>query len=125
MNKTIKKKLNKKIDNKYTKIFIDLINIKCKPKRKTIYSTIYYLYHIILVLTDIQRWDALQLITSNKNKYHYKTIQDMHLKWSKLNIYKEAYNIFLTKYKLNQTKGSAVLTLFIDTSNIYNKNGCA
>lgn len=45
----------------------------------------------------------------------------MHLKWSKLNIYNIVYNKLLNKYILNTLKGSSNLTLFIDSSNIYNK----
>ena len=38
-------------------------------------------------------------------------------------IYYNAYNTLLNKYILNTLKGSYHVTLFIDSSNIYNKYG--
>lgn len=79
--------------------------------------------NIILVLTNLQTWGSLKLIHANKSKYHYKTIQDKHLEWSKLNLYEMTYKIINDKYHQAKLKKSANLTLFIDSSNIYNKNG--
>ena len=59
-----------------------------------------------------------------KPKNHYKTIQDIHLKWAKENIYEYAYINLLKKYKLKDLKSTKNIYLFIDTTLIYNKNGC-
>lgn len=75
-------------------------------------------------MKDLQKWSALQYHFGVKRpKYHYKTIQDKHLKWSRLDIYKKTYKVLLKKYKLKYLKYSKNITLFIDSSNIYNKKG--
>lgn len=99
------------------------INKNCKSKRTPKYSNEYYLYYIFLVLTDLQRWESLKLILTNNDPFHYKTIQDMHLLWSSLNIYNEAYNDLLKNSGKLDHKKSKNLLIFIDTSDIYNKNG--
>lgn len=99
------------------------INTKCKSKRIPKYSNEYYLYHICLVLTDLQKWESLKFVLINQNTYHYKSIQDKHLLWSSLNVYSDAYKKFLIKNNICDHKRSANLVLFIDTSDIYNKNG--
>lgn len=118
------KKLSNFFDSEIIQIFIETIHKYYHNKRKTKYSVEYYLYYIILVLKELQSWKSLKYLFTNKKTNHYKTIQDIHLEWSRLNIYKITYNIILQKYKLNNLKASSNLTLFIDSSNIYNKNGC-
>jgi len=108
----------------FSGVFIETIHKYYHNKRKTKYSVEYYLYYIILVLKELQSWKSLKYLLTNNKTNHYKTIQDIHLEWSRLNIYKITYNIILQKYKLNNLKASSNLTLFIDSSNIYNKNGC-
>jgi len=115
--------LSEILDIKYVEEFIKIVNIKCKQIRIPQYSIEYYLYHIILVLTDLQKWESLRLLYVDNHKYHYKTIQKMHLKWSKLNMYEDTYRSLLEKYKHVKLKKSANLVLFIDTTLIYNKNG--
>ena len=118
------KKLSNFFDSEIIQIFIETIHKYYHNKRKTKYSVEYYLYYIILVLKELQSWKSLKYLLINNKINHYKTIQDIHLEWSRLNIYKITYNIILQKYKLNNLKASSNLTLFIDSSNIYNKNGC-
>jgi transposase len=118
------KKLSNFFDSEIIQIFIETIHKYYHNKRKTKYSVEYYLYYIILVLKELQSWKSLKYLLTNNKTNHYKTIQDIHLEWSRLNIYKITYNIILQKYKLNNLKASSNLTLFIDSSNIYNKNGC-
>ena len=103
-------------------IFKNTIDKYCKNKRTPKYTTEYYLYNIILVLRKTSSWSSINEF-NDKKPYHYKTISKMHLKWSKLNIYNIVYNELLNKYILNKLKGSSNLTLFIDSSNIYNKYG--
>ncbi len=99
---------------------LKVLNLKCPVKYKSKYSNEYFLDLILLVLTELQNWSSIQFIsTQSKYKYHYKTIQDKHCLWSKLNIYEEVYFNILKNYNLQNN----VDTLFIDTSDIYNKNG--
>ena len=111
------------IDKEFIDEFICSVKKHCKPIRKPKYSTIYYLYNILLVLTELQTWKSLKLLHTNKSKYHYKTIQDKHLEWSRLNLYEITYKIINEKYHQSKLKKSSNLTLFIDSTNIYNKNG--
>jgi hypothetical protein len=116
-------KLEKILNKEIIDIFINVIEKECKYIRKPKFSTEYFLYYIILVLTNLNKWSSLSLILFNEKSYHYSIIQKTHLKWSKLNIYKKVYNILLQKYKLNNLKLSKNMVLFIDSTNIYNKNG--
>lgn len=111
------------IDKEFVDEFINLVTKTCKIIRSPKYSTIYYLYNIILVLTNLQTWKSLRLLHLDKKPYHYKTIQDKHIEWSKLNLYEKTYKIINNKYHQKKLKGSSNLTLFIDSTNIYNKNG--
>lgn len=111
------------IDKEFVCCFVKLVTEKCTQIRKPKYSTEYYLYYIILVLTDLKAWRSLILLHSDKPKNHYKTIQDKHLEWSRKNLYEKAYKEINKKYHQSDYKGSANLTLFIDSTNIYNKNG--
>ena len=115
--------LEELLDIEFANEIIELINIVSPNSREPKYSNKYYLYNIILLLTDLQKWKSLSLLHRDKKKNHYKTIQDKHLEWSKLNIYEDAYRIMLKKYKHIDLKKSANLVLFIDSSIIYNKNG--
>jgi hypothetical protein len=117
-------KLNKILNVDFINEFLLLVNLRCKNKRKPKYSNEYYLYYIILVLTDLQKWKSLKLFYTKEKENHYKTIQDKHLLWSNLNIYEDTYKILLNKYKKINLKRSLNLVLFIDSSDIYNKNGC-
>ena len=115
-------KLSGRFDKVYIRQFLKIVAEKCKQLRKPKYSNEYYLYHISLMLTDLSNWKSLQIVYRGDNKkYHYKTIQDKQ--WSKLNIYEEAYRYMLKKYKHNKFKKTQNCVLFIDSANIYNKNG--
>jgi hypothetical protein len=116
------KKLLEFFSTEIIDIFINTVNEYCKNKRTPKYTTEYYLYNIILVLRKTSSWSSINEF-NDKNPFHYKIINKMHLKWSKLNIYNIVYNKLLNKYILNTLKGSSNLTLFIDSSNIYNKYG--
>jgi transposase len=111
------------IDKEFVDEFINLVHKNCKIVRPPKYSLIYYLYNIILVLTNLQTWKSLKLLHLDKKPYHYKTIQDKHIEWSKLNLYEKTYKIVNDKYHQKKLKKSSNLTLFIDSTNIYNKNG--
>ena len=116
-------KLYEILDKEFIEEFIKLININCRSIRKPKYSNEYYLYYIILVLTDLKSWKSLKLLLPEKHINHYKTIQDKHLEWSKGKLYEKAYKSINAKYNTSKLKGSANLTLFIDSTNVYNKGG--
>lgn len=108
-------------------IILETLNIFCKNKRTPMYTNEYYLYYILVVLTKVQTWNSLNSLfnerTNKPHKNHFKTIEDKHLQWSILNIYKKAYEKILKKNGKLDIKGSQNLDLFIDSSDIYNKNG--
>lgn len=106
---------------------LETINKFSKNKRTPKFTNEYYLYYILIVLTKVQTWNSLNSLFNERinkpSKNHYKTIEDKHLEWSTLNIYQKAYESILEN-NLIKTKGSQNLNLFIDSSDIYNKNGC-
>jgi hypothetical protein len=106
---------------------LETLDEKCKNIRRPSYSNEYYLYYITIVLTDVQTWNSLNKLFSESiqktPKNHYKTIEDKHLDWSKLNIYENAYKKILEKNNKLDLKRSKNLNLFIDSSDVYNKNG--
>lgn len=116
-------KLEKILDKEVIDIFIDIIHNENLIKRKPKYSIEYFLYHILLVLTDLKKWTSLKLVLHNDKDNHYSIIQKTHFKWCKKNIYKKVYNKLLEKYKLNNLKKSKNMVLYIDSTNIYNKRG--
>jgi len=110
-------------DKEFVDEFMHVADIYCKPNRGPIFSTSYYLYYITIVLTDLRRWSSLSLLLQSNKKNHYKTIQDKHLEWSKLNLYEKTYKNINEKYHSLSHKCSQNIVLFIDSSNIYNKCG--
>lgn len=117
-----KNKLYAILNKEFVDEFVKLSGYSWLSSRTPKYSTEYYLYHIILVLTDLKSWKSLQLLMNNKPKNHYKTIQDKHYKWSQDNIYERTYKAINKKYHQNQSD-TDILNLFIDSTNIYNKYG--
>lgn len=112
------------IDLEYKEIILNLVRELCPNKKKSKYSFDYYLENIIHVLKDVVTWKSLQILYKKGTKLnHYKTIEAMYIKWSKLEIFKKAYYILLKKYKLININSSTTLNLFIDVSLINNKNG--
>lgn len=116
-------KLYELINKEFVDEFVKLVRQTCYPLRKAKYSTDYYLYHILLVLTDVQKWKSLSKLFGDDKKNHYKTIQDKHLQWSKLNLYEKAYKIVQLNHTLKNVNKNKKLNLYIDSTNIYNKNG--
>ena len=76
------------MEQEFKETILKIVKNKCKQIRKPKYSPEYYLDNIILLLTDLQKWQSLRLLHTTKSKFHYKTIQKQHLKWSKLDVYK-------------------------------------
>jgi hypothetical protein len=119
---TLNAKLYKLLNKEFIIEFKKQVKNECNPCRTPKYSIEYYLYYIILVLTDLNTWKALTLLHDTKPKNHYKTIQDKHYEWSGKNLYEKTYKNIHKIYHLNTTNDD-ILTLFIDSSNIYNKSG--
>lgn len=73
------------------------------------------------MLSDFVTWKSLKYSNeyASKKKYHYKTINNVHLLWSKMGIYKKAYDEITQNNSLcNITKN-----LYIDATLIINKSG--
>ena len=101
----------------------NLINELCPDKRKSKYSIDYYLKYCVHALKDVVSWKALGNLLEGTKKYHYKTIASKFLEWSKLKIFEKAHTILLKRHALKDTTTSTTLNLYIDSSNINNKNG--
>jgi hypothetical protein len=96
------KKLNKNIDrNRY----------------KVKYTDKYYLKFIFYMLNDINKWNFITKLKdyNSKYKYHYKTIYNKFLYWSKNDIFKNAFYNYHFKSQTN--------LLLIDATSINNKYG--
>ena len=108
----------------FKNVILNYTNKLCPQKYKSKYSHSYYLDFMIFVLRDFTSWYSLGRILNilKKNKqHHFKSIYNVFLKWSNLGIFKMAYDEILLhncKYNFNST-----VDLFIDTTNINNKNG--
>src|SRR5271168_866068 len=111
------------------KDFIDMCKIVIKElspnKRVPKYSVDYYLENMIHVLKDVTTWKSLKILDKgNKDKpFHYKTISDKFLEWSKKGIFEETFKRLVNKKIIENIKPESKLELFIDSSNINNKNG--
>jgi hypothetical protein len=95
-------KLNKNIDrNRY----------------KVKYSDEYYLNFMFYMLNDINKWSFISKLKdyNSKYKYHYKSIYNKFLYWSKNNVFKNAFYNY--NFKLNTN------LLLIDATSINNKYG--
>jgi hypothetical protein len=86
------------VDAEYFKIFNGFVNELCPSIRKCKYSTSYYLENIIYVLKDVVSWKSLQILYKDHSKYHYKTIQDKFIQWSRLGIFEKTFNKLLKKH---------------------------
>ena len=92
------------INKEFVVKFGKLVNINYGLIREQKYSLEYYLYYIILVLTNLQIWKSLQLLHENKCINHYKTIQNKHPQLSRLNLYEKNYKLINNKYNLKKLK---------------------
>jgi hypothetical protein len=100
-------------------IILEFANKYFPPRYNTKYSNEYYLKHIIYVLKDVVSWKSLQIVFNNKSYNHYKTLSKIHLKWSRKNVYIDAFN------KIKELNINCQITnnLYIDGTLIINKNG--
>jgi hypothetical protein len=107
----------------YKKYIINTIDTICPSKNKRKYSDIYYLENMIYLLNDLCRWKSLNLLHTDKNKFHWKTIENKFRRWSKLNIFKIAYEKMLSDNILCNNTSNSTIDLVIDASDINNMNG--
>lgn len=99
-------------------IEIDKLNKNIDSKRyKVKYSDEYYLNFIFYILNDINRWSFIVNLKDydSKFKFHYKTIYNKFLFWSKNKVF---YNAFYNYYLKKNTN-----LLLIDATSINNKYG--
>lgn len=108
----------------YSEIFklclieINILNKNINRKRyKVKYSDEYYLNFIFFILNDVNRWSFISELKkcNSENKYHYKTIYNKFLYWTKNNVFKNAFYNY--KFKSNTN------LLLIDATSINNKYG--
>ena len=114
-----------KIYNAFKKIVLHIANKKYPNIRKRKYTLEYYLQNFIYVLSDLVHWTSLSLLHKNDKDFHWKTIYNEFNKWSKDNIFEEAFYEFIKKkyFKISQIKKHKKLNLFIDVTKIINKFG--
>lgn len=88
-----------------------------KNRYKVKYSDEYYLNFILYMLNDINRWSFISKLKDyNSNfKFHYKTIYNKFVYWSKKDIFKNAFYNYRFKSNTN--------LLLIDATSINNKYG--
>ena len=89
------------MNNEYIETVHKLVDKLCPNKRKPKYDFYNYIENIIYMLTDLNKWSSLRLVHKNKKKYHYKTIYEVFIKWTKLNIFNQAYELLIEKYVLS------------------------
>jgi hypothetical protein len=109
--------MNKKLIELYL-IEIDKLNQKIDKNRyNTKYTDLYYLTLILYILNDINNWSFLSKLKEyNSNfKYHYKTVYNKFLYWTKNNVFKNAFYNYHFKQNTN--------LLLIDATSINNKYG--
>lgn len=93
---------------------------RIKHIRKPKYTNEYFVEMFIHVLDDVTSYKALHNMLKFKSPFHYKYIYN---KWTKLDIFKEAYMWCSAKYiEKNITTNTLKLETYIDTTNINNKN---
>lgn len=114
-----------KIFNIYKRYVLYWAHKKYPNIRKRTYSLEYYFDNFYLILNDVCKWQSLQLIYKNTNKYHYKTIYNEFNKWSSDNIFNGAFKMFVNDnyFKLTKLRKHKKLTLFIDVVKMNNLYG--
>jgi len=107
----------------YKNYILKFAKEKYKEHRKRIFSLDYYLSSFIKILKDVTRWELLK--DPSKKKCHWKSVYNEFCKWSKDNIFEEAFNSFLQEnyFKHNKLKKNKNINLFVDTTRINNKKG--
>jgi hypothetical protein len=109
------------MDDNYKKTILCIANERLPYKRKPKYDNEYFLNMFIHVLDDGTSYNALERIFNYTSKYHYKYINQVFNKWTKLNIFKDANDICVNKYISKNINCHTTFETYIDTTNINNK----
>ena len=121
--------LNNKFKNysydNYKKYILKIAENILKPIKGRKYKLKYYLEQFENILKNYTRWDVIKWNCINKNKYHYKTIQNEYYRWIKFNIFEISFNYFIRENYVNlfKIKDNINFNLFIDVSKFSNNNG--
>lgn len=107
--------------NNYFDLILKYADKYKPPKHNTKYYNRYYLTHILDGLGDVVSWKSLMKVRTvcNDSKYHYKTINKIHLEWSRNKVYEKAYKKILKITDRCELSPSN----FIDGTLIINKYG--
>jgi len=113
--------------NCYKKYILICAHAKYPNIRKRKYSLEYYLDNFTLMLSDVVSWESLKYRNDiNKdNKYHWKSIYNEYNKWSKDNIFEDAYFKFIKEnyFKMSRVRKNKKINMFIDVTKISNVSG--
>ena len=107
----------------YIRIILEVISELCPNKRRPKYSNEYYITNILSVLKDVNSWKSLKNLNLVGGRYHYKTIADKFLEWSRNGVFKEAHRRILLRGTFAQYNDASNINLFIDSTHIDNKGG--
>ena len=89
-------------------------------KRNHTFSNEYYLKNILHVLHGCVNWNFLKNLHIDKSPYHYKSIQNKFLKWSKDGFFKKLFDKLLVEDYVKPNKN---IDLFIDSTMVNNSKG--
>lgn len=110
----------------YKSCVLEIANNAYKNVRNRKFKLDYYLNNFLLLLNDVNKWKTLSVINQNQKKFHWKTIYNEFMKWSKDNIFKIAFEKFINTnyFKHSKVRQNKKLNLFIDVTKIHNLKGC-
>lgn len=111
------------IDSRIFNFLLQKINLEFPNLRKPKYDNKYYLEKIIFILRSGCSFRDSNF-TSIKN--HYSSIHKKFLLWSKKGLFIDLFNEVVKEFHnkfLRKAHKSTILNLFIDATNIRNKNG--
>jgi hypothetical protein len=114
-----------KIFNVYSKCILEIAKSKYPNVRKRKYELGYYLKAFIRMLKNVNKWEEIVDKSDNCKEYHWKTISNEFIKWTKDGIFKEAFNTFLINnyFKFSNVKQNKQINMFIDVTKINNWKG--
>ena len=117
--------MKKSLFDYFRKHILYVVKDTYPQKRKHKYSFEYYLQKITLMLNDFNIWPTLQYTCVGNSSYHWKSIYNVFLKWSKDKIFEKAFYNFIKDYyfKISKVKQNKKINLFIDVTKIVNKLG--
>ena len=90
----------------YKSCVLEIANNAYKNVRKRKYKLDYYLNKFLLLLNELNKWQSLSVIDEipNQKKFHWKTIYNEFIKWSKDNIFKIAFEKFINTNYFKHSK---------------------